>query len=87
MCRPEIHSVGQSNEGTMHMIVIGVDAHKRTHTLVAVDAGTGEMRGQRTVPSGDGGSIEAMRFVQGWMMSGCGRSRIAATCPGAWSER
>src|SRR5438128_1773503 len=61
----------------MHMIVIGVDAHKRTHTLVAVDAGTGEMRGQRTVPSGDGGSIEAMRFVQGlddervWAIEDC----------------
>jgi transposase len=46
------------------MIVIGVDAHKRTHTLVAVDAGTGELRGQRTVFASDGGSIEALRFVQ-----------------------
>jgi transposase len=46
------------------MIVVGVDAHKRTHTLVAIDAGTGELRGQRTVASGDGGSIEALRFVQ-----------------------
>jgi transposase len=46
------------------MIVVGVDAHKRTHTLVAIDAGTGELRGQRTVPSSDEGSIEALRFVQ-----------------------
>jgi transposase len=48
----------------MHMIVIGVDAHKRTHTLVAVDAGTGEFRGQRTVAASDGGSLEALQFVQ-----------------------
>jgi transposase len=46
------------------MIVIGVDAHKRTHTLVAVDAGTGELRGQRTIASSDVGSLEALRFVQ-----------------------
>ena len=46
------------------MIVIGVDAHKRTHTLVAVDAGTGEVRGQRTVASSEAGSFEALRFVQ-----------------------
>ena len=29
------------------MIVIGVDAHKRTHTLVALDAVTGATRRQR----------------------------------------
>ena len=46
------------------MIVIGVDAHKRTHTLVAVDAGTGEVRGQHMVVSSDVGSLEALRFVQ-----------------------
>jgi transposase len=46
------------------MIVIGVDAHKRTHTLVALDIGTGELRGQRTVAASDRGSIEALRFVQ-----------------------
>jgi hypothetical protein len=32
------------------MIVIGVDAHKRTHTLVALHALTGGVgRGQRTI--------------------------------------
>ena len=46
------------------MIVVGVDAHKRTHTLVAIEAGTGELRGQLTVAASDGGSIEALRFVQ-----------------------
>jgi hypothetical protein len=31
------------------MIVIGVDAHKRTHTLVALEAVTGTGRGQTTI--------------------------------------
>jgi transposase len=41
-----------------------VDAHKRTHTLVALDAGTGELRGQLTVRASDEGSVEALRFGQ-----------------------
>jgi transposase len=31
------------------VIVIGVDPHKQTHTAAAVDAGVGELRGERTV--------------------------------------
>jgi hypothetical protein len=27
-----------TNEGTLQMIVVGVDTHKRSHTLVALDA-------------------------------------------------
>jgi transposase len=44
------------------MIVIGVDAHKRSQTLVAVEAGTGELLGQRTVLASDDGALEALRF-------------------------
>jgi transposase len=44
------------------MIVIGVDVHKRTHTLVALDAGTGAARGQRTILASDAGSLDALRF-------------------------
>jgi transposase len=44
------------------MIVIGVDTHKRTHTLVALDAGTGVVSGQRTVQASDEGSLDAVRF-------------------------
>ena len=46
------------------MIVIGVDTHKRTHTLVALDAGTGAVRGQRTIPASDAGSLDALRFAR-----------------------
>ncbi|HEY3945483.1 MAG TPA: IS110 family transposase [Solirubrobacteraceae bacterium] len=46
------------------MIVVGVDAHKRTHTLVAIDARTGELRGQLSVAASDEGSVEALRLVR-----------------------
>src|SRR5437588_13082799 len=46
------------------MIVIGVDAHKRSQTLVAVEAGTGELLGQRTVLASDDGALEALRYGQ-----------------------
>ena len=45
------------------MIVIGVDTHKRSHTLVALDAATGATRGQLTIPASDEGMLEALRFA------------------------
>jgi transposase len=50
-------------KGMVDMIVIGVDAHKRTHTLVAVDALTGAGRGQITIPASDAGALDALRFA------------------------
>jgi transposase len=44
------------------MIVIGADTHKRNHTLVAVDAGTGASRGQLQIAASDAGSLDALRF-------------------------
>ena len=44
-----------SNEGTVHMIVIGADTHKRSHTLVAVDAATGRTRGELEIAASDAG--------------------------------
>jgi transposase len=52
-----------SHEGTGHMIVIGVDAHKRTHTLVALDAGIGVSRGEKTIQASDDGVLSALRFA------------------------
>jgi hypothetical protein len=34
------------------MIVLGADTHKRSHTVAAVAAGTGELLGEQTVPVG-----------------------------------
>jgi transposase len=45
------------------MIVIGVDAHKRTHTLVALDAAIGVSRGERTIQASDDGVLDALRFA------------------------
>ena len=44
------------------MIVIGADTHKRNQTLVAVDAGTGALRGQLQIAASDAGSLDALRF-------------------------
>jgi len=59
------------------MIVIGVDAHKRTHTMAAVDASTGAVRGERMIVASDAGTLEALRFVRGldgqrvWAIEDC----------------
>jgi transposase len=78
VCPPEIRSVGHiSNEGTVYMIVIGVDTHKRSHTLVALDAPSGVTRGQLTIPATDNGTLEALRFaaelddVRVWAVEDC----------------
>ena len=66
-----------ANEGTLHMIVIGADTHKRNHTLVAVDGQTGQPRGQLQIPASDAGSLEALRFAAGldgervWAIEDC----------------
>jgi transposase len=46
------------------MIVIGADAHKRTHMLGAVDAGTGRVRGTRQVAADGGGQLDALRWAR-----------------------
>ena len=47
------------------MIVIGADTHKRNHTLVAVDAQTAVLQGQRQIAASDAGSLDALRFAAG----------------------
>jgi transposase len=59
------------------MIVIGADPHKRTHTLVAVDAATGEQRGCETVKAMAAGSERALLWARGldrervWAIEDC----------------
>lgn len=47
------------------MIVLGVDAHKRTHTVVAVDE-VGRKLGERTVATTTEGHLEAVRWAAQW---------------------
>ena len=44
------------------MIVIGIDAHKRSHTMVAVDAG-GRKLGEKTVEATTAGHLAALRWA------------------------
>ncbi len=59
------------------MIVIGVDTHERSHTLVALDAATGATRGQLTIQATDEGTLAAVRFaaelddVRVWAVEDC----------------
>lgn len=58
VCPPTVRPLaGKPNEGTLIMIVIGVDPHKRSHTAAAVEASTGELLGSTTVAARDRGTV------------------------------
>jgi hypothetical protein len=44
------------------MIIVGVDAHKRTHTCVAVDS-RGQRLGEKTVPATGVGNASALKWA------------------------
>ena len=47
------------------MVIVGVDAHKRTHTLVVVDD-VGRKQAERTVPATHEGHLEAIMWAARW---------------------
>ena len=47
------------------MIVLGADTHKRSHTIAAVAATSGELLGEQTVPSGAKGSAALLGWARG----------------------
>jgi transposase len=49
----------------MGEVVIGVDAHKRSHTLVAVDE-VGRKAGERTVAATSEGHLQALEWASRW---------------------
>ncbi len=59
------------------MIVLGADTHKRSHTIAAVAAATGELLGERTVPVGRRGFDALLRWAHGldvervWALEDC----------------
>ena len=67
------------------MIVLGADTHKRSHTIAAVAAATGELLGEQTVPVGRRGFGGCCGGRAASMASGSGRLRTAGTSPGRWS--
>ena len=65
VCPPEIRFIGgQPYEGTVHMIVIGTDTHKRSHALAAVDEATGKVRGKRQIKANEDGHLAAVRWAR-----------------------
>jgi hypothetical protein len=52
-------------EGTKAMIVLGADMHKRSHTLAAVGASTGELVGEETIAVGGRGFAVALDWAGG----------------------
>ena len=59
------------------MIVLGADTHKRSHTIAAVSATTGELLGEQTVQSGAKGATALLRWARGlgaervWALEDC----------------
>jgi transposase len=59
------------------MIVLGADTHKRSHTVAAVAAGTGESLGEQTVPVGRRGFGALLQWARGldedrvWALEDC----------------
>src|SRR5688500_1878680 len=59
------------------MIVLGADTHKRSHTVAAVAAVTGELRGEQTVAVGRRGFDALLRWARGlegervWALEDC----------------
>src|SRR3954469_753485 len=59
------------------MIVLGADTHKRSHTVAAVAAATGELLGEQTVEVGRRGFGALLRWARGldgdrvWALEDC----------------
>ena len=59
------------------MIVLGADSHKRSHTIAALCATTGDLLGEQTVPAGAKGSAALLRWARGlgdgqvWALEDC----------------
>ena len=59
------------------MIVLGADTHKRSHTIAAVSATSGELLGEQTVLSGAKGAARLLRWARGlgearvWAIEDC----------------
>jgi transposase len=59
------------------MIVLGADTHKRSHTIAAVSAATGELLGEQTIAVGRHGFAGLLRWARAldgdrvWALADC----------------
>jgi hypothetical protein len=67
------------------MIVLGADTHKGSHTVAAVDAGTGEVLADKTIRVDARGFAALLGGCVALRASGCGRWRTAGMSPARWS--
>src|SRR5919198_861947 len=74
-CPPGVRVCEDRRTGSM--IVLGADTHKRSHTVAAVAAGTGELLGERTVAVGERGFGALLQWARGldedrvWALEDC----------------
>ena len=61
--------VWSHGEGTRPMVIVGVDAHKATHTCVAIGS-TGRIVGEKTVPATTDGHNTALRWARRFVWGG-----------------
>jgi transposase len=72
-----VRFVNGSIEGTVQMIVIGTDTHKKTHTCGAVDALTASVRGELTASARKGSFGKLLRWARAldservWALEDC----------------
>ena len=59
------------------MIVLGADMHKRSHTIAAIAAATGELLGEKTIRVGDAGFLALLDWARSlgdervWALEDC----------------
>ena len=66
------------------MVVLGIDAHKRSHTVVVVD-NVGRKLGERTIGTTTADHLAMLTWAEQFVPIGFGRSRTAGTCRAGWS--
>ena len=67
------------------MIVLGADTHKRSHTIAAVAAASGELLGEQTVASGAKGAAALLAWARRLGGERVWALRTAGMSPGRWS--
>jgi transposase len=63
-CPPEVRFSGNFDEGTVCMIVIGADIHKSSHSLAAVDSGSGVVAAELQIRADEAGHLRALRWAR-----------------------
>src|SRR5215208_7596910 len=70
-------TVGQANRRTRRMLVLGADMHKRSHTIAAIAATTGELIEDTTIRVSDEGFLELLDWARAldeervWALEDC----------------